>query len=289
MLKGSLSFFAVLTLVALSGCGGDTTPSASTPAAPAASGGGTAPAAAPAAPKPAAKKTGGGEAYSADKATATIKGTVALEGTPPKRPQVDMSGTKECAAMHGEPILKEEVVSKDGKLQNVVVYVKSGSEKWTYDALPRPAVTLTQTGCQYKPHVLTMMVDQPLEIVNDDPLAHNVHGTPKQNPQFNISQANKGRKDTTPAISAAELGMQIQCDVHKWMAAWGCVFEHPFFAVTDENGNFEIKLPPGEYEIATWQESAKGEKNDKLVAPAAVKVTVGDKETKQQDFSYKVK
>jgi len=48
----------------------------------------------------------------------------------------------------------------------------------------------------------------------------------------------------------------LRCDFHRWMRAYIFVMEHPFFAITDAKGRFQIKnLPPGEYTLATWHES----------------------------------
>ena len=52
-----------------------------------------------------------------------------------------------------------------------------------------------------------------------------------------------------------EVPLRFKCDVHKWMGAYSGVFNHPFFAVTNDQGTFEIKnLPPGNYVIEAWHE-----------------------------------
>jgi len=275
-------------LLAAAGCGGGGTPEAgagggAAPAAPAA-GGDTKPAPAADKPKAAAK---GGEAYTADKATGSIKGVVKLEGTAPVMAKMQVDADPKCVAHRADAKLgdmtKEDVVSKDGKLANVVVYVSKGAEKWSFDDLKLPNVTIDQNGCQYHPHVLALKTDQAIDIKSSDPLAHNIHGMPKESKEFNLAQAQAGVLDTHPKFSEPEMGVRIKCDVHSWMNAFACVFSHPFFAVTGEDGTFEIKLPPGDYEISAWQESSK------LTPPEPVKVTVAADKPGAADLTFKVK
>ena len=225
----------------------------------------------------------GGEAFPKDKATASIKGTVTFEGAAPKRLPLDTSGDPKCAAHQTEPLLKEDViVSADGKLKNVIVYVKKGAEKWTFTAPAEPRI-IDQKGCQYHPHVFGIMVNQTLLITNSDDLAHNIHAVPTINQEFNESQPRKDLK-TEKKFSEPEMPVKIQCDVHKWMGAFVGVFSHPFYAVSADDGSFEIKgLPPGQYEIEAWQESKK------LNGPQTAAVTLGDNEAKVQDFKFGLK
>jgi hypothetical protein len=210
-----------------------------------------------------------GEDYSAAKFKGSIKGVVMYEGDAPKRPQIDTSGDKSCHAMHeNDPLRKEELaIVKDGKLANVIVYLKKGTEKYNYES-PTEPVTMDQKGCKYVPHVFAVMVNQPIQITNSDALTHNVHGISpaKSNPEFNISQANAGAKDKKK-LAEPELPYTIQCDVHKWMNAKVGVFDHPFFAVTGEDGAFEIKnVPPGDYEVEAWHETLKTQAGKATVA-----------------------
>src|SRR5439155_1391895 len=88
--------------------------------------------------------------------------------------------------------------------------------------------------------------------VFSDRLLHNLHSTPNTNPPFNRTQP-KGR---TIAITFphAEI-VRVSCDLHSWMRGWVVVADHPFYAVTDADGQFALKgLPPGRYTMRVWQE-----------------------------------
>ena len=103
---------------------------------------------------------------------------------------------------------------------------------------------LDQKGCQYVPHVLAVMVGQPIIVKNSDPFLHNVHSLAIDNPAFNFGQPNKSTPAArSPPMKVAER-FKIKCDVHPWMSAYVNVFEHPYFAVTKEDGTFAIPGQP---------------------------------------------
>ena len=152
------------------------------------------------------------------------------------------------------PSTSEVVVVGPGNgLQNVFVYVKDGLGDRKFPA-PSTPVELDQKGCKYVPHVFGAQVGQPVKIVNSDPTLHNVHALPKDNTEFNFGQPLKGM-ETTRMFDKPEIMVRFKCDVHGWMAAWGGIVAHPFFAVTKPDGSFEIKgLPAGTFTIETWHE-----------------------------------
>lgn len=228
--------------------------------------------------------------YNQAKATASIKGVASLEGIPPKGKEIDISSSADCKAKHTKPMMKEDIVVTDGKVENVLVYVKSvdgqsPEEKWSFET-PTKDATIDQNGCQYIPHVVAVMVDQPLVITTSDDLPHNIHKLASDNPEFNESQQKAGMK-TIKKFANSEFGekcAKIVCNIHNWMSATLHVFPHTFFSVTKADGTYEIKgLPAGEYEVATWHES------DKVAVPASQKVKIADGETKGLNFSFKIK
>ncbi len=204
---------------------------------------------------------------------ATINGTVKFDGAAPKPAKIDMSQDPACKGANES----ENIVVDNGDLANVFVYVKDGLGNRTFD-VPSAAVTLDQQGCKYHPHVLGVMAGQNIEIKNDDQTTHNIHPTPKDNREWNESQP-----PSTPAIEKSfareEIMLPVKCNQHPWMKMYINVVKSPFYAVTDKSGKYEIKgLPPGDYTIAFVQEKL-GEQDQK--------VTVGPKETKTVDQSFK--
>jgi plastocyanin len=212
---------------------------------------------------------------------ATIKGKVIYDGKPPKRKEIKVTEKKCAAHLHGKPIPADNlVVSSDGGIKWAFVYVKSGV-KGKYDPPAKPVV-LNQQGCMYTPHVFGAMVGQTIEVVNNDPLNHNIHGMPKKNKQWNFAQPKQGMKNPIQ-LTTSEVMIKIKCDVHPWMGSYCGILPHPFYSVTKDDGSFEIKnLPPGTYTIESWHENKKlGKKTEK--------VTVKAGETKEITFKYKPK
>ncbi len=181
-----------------------------------------------------------------------IVGTITFDGAPPAPRPLPMDADPRCVP---EPGATSEVlvVGPGNGLKNVLVYVKSGLGDRRY-ATPTEPVHLDQQGCRYIPHVFGVQVGQPVLIANSDPTLHNVNANPKDNRPFNFGQVPK-----TPAVTRVfdkpEIGVPFRCDVHSWMNAYAGVVAHPFFAVTKEDGTFEIKgLPAGTYTIEMWHE-----------------------------------
>ncbi|HZL36586.1 MAG TPA: hypothetical protein VFC78_14800 [Tepidisphaeraceae bacterium] len=189
-----------------------------------------------------------------------ITGTVMLKGKPPEMKQIDAVKTvPACAMLHKDPVFEETVVTGDkGELANVVVSIKTPEGKDLGTAPTTPAV-LDQKGCMYRPHVVAVMVDQPLEVQNSDPFLHNVHTLSFDNAAVNVGMVNAGKKVLEP-FKAVET-FKVKCDVHPWMSAWIRVLDNPYFAVTsaDEKsiGTYSIDtkgLPDGEYSFIAWHE-----------------------------------
>lgn len=239
----------------LAGCGGGQ----QTSNAPAESG---APAAAPTA--------------TVDPATAgEITGKIAFDGAKPKVVPIRMDAVPACGK--GPAFVEEVVVNDNGTLRNVYVYVKEGLADASYP-VPAEPVVLDQQGCIYHPHVVAAMVGQKIRIKNSDPTNHNVHPLPTQNREWNQSQP-PNAADLEESFPRPEVAIPIKCNVHPWMKAYVAVQKHPFHAVSGEDGTFTIKgLPPGNYTIEAWHEKYPAQ---------TMQVTVGAKETKTADFTFK--
>ena len=220
------------------------------------------------------------EAPVIDPATAgTIQGKVTFTGTAPANEAISMEGEPDCASTYTDtapPTQETVLVNDDGTVQNVFVYVKDGLGDMQFPAAAEPVV-LDQQGCRYHPHVLGVMVGQPLLIRNSDPVLHNIHPRPAENRAFNESQPKQGM-EAEKTFSKPEILIPVGCDVHDWMNAFIGVVAHPYFTVTGTDGTFVLpNLPPGEYTIEAVHESFGVQEID---------VTVGASETKDIDFSF---
>jgi hypothetical protein len=118
-------------------------------------------------------------------------------------------------------------------------------------------VTIDQPYCMFVPHALAMRQGQELVAKNSAQLNHNVHwtGHPIKNPGGNRILG-PGQSLNIDNLKADRFPIQISCDIHGWMKAYLRVFDHPYFAVTDENGKFEIKqAPAGKCLLVIWHEA----------------------------------
>ena len=165
----------------------------------------------------------------------------------------------------------------DGTVANVVVFVKDGLGNYRFDT-PAETAVLQQKNCMYEPHVVALMTNQPFEIQNNDPTMHNVHPMPKRNRQWSTSQP-AGSTALKSTFGRPEFAMPVLCNVHPWMRALVFVFDHPYYAVTSRDGNFELKnLPPGTYTIEAWHETLGTQDQT---------VTISPRESKRIVFTFK--
>ena len=208
----------------------------------------------------------------------TITGTIKFTGVAPKNPPIDMSEEAACKAKYKTTPTEENVVAGPANaLANVFVYVKAGVPAGQTFTAPTTAVVLDQDGCRYHPHVLGIMVGQPLEILNTDPVLHNIKAIAKANRPFNVSQPSAGMK-TTRTFTAPEVMVNLECNVHGWMHAYAGVRPDPFFAVSAANGSFTISgLPPGTYTIEAWHEK---------FGTQTATVTIAGTETKTANITF---
>ena len=239
---------------------------------------------------------GGGGTTAAAKYTksgneGTITGKVALNGTAPEPKKIDTSADAVCGQKNPNAVT-EDVVVKDGKVANTFVYIKDGTTAdgkkigdFSFDT-PTTAANLDQNGCHYKPHVVALQTGQKLSVTNSDPTTHNVHPTPKNNPEWNQSQT-AGAPPIEKTFARSEVLIPVKCNQHPWMKAYIAVMKHPFYAVSKEDGSFEIQgVPPGKYTVVAWHEkfgektmevnvTAKGSATADYSFDAAASATVG--------------
>jgi hypothetical protein len=191
------------------------------------------------------------------RAPGALRGRVRFDGPRPSPKPVEISDG-DCFAHHvREPILDESlVVSEKGGLGGVIVAVTGGLPASARQDAPQAPARLSQRRCLFRPRVLTMTRGQALDVLNEDDTSHNVRCNPRLNAPFSFHQAPGAPAGEVPPLLAAESPLKITCELHPWMCAWIAVFSHPYHAVTDADGAFEIAgVPPGEVEVTFWHET----------------------------------
>lgn len=182
-----------------------------------------------------------------------LYGRITVSGSPPELPPIAAGA---AAAMCNVAVVPNEeiVVGPDGGLANCIIYLKEVPDGVDIPPPPVEPLIIDQKGCQFMPHVSFGRVGQLVVYRNSDEFAHNVRSAPFRNAGFSTT-AGPGQ-DLEYTYNVAETRpMQIKCDIHTFMTAYHAIFDHPWCAVTDEHGRFEISgLPEGELEFVAWHE-----------------------------------
>ena len=179
-----------------------------------------------------------------------VHGKVVLKGTPP--PEKPIGAAKadiNCGKAHPNdtPTSRNYVVAADGGLRYALVRVVNAPAG---GAIPADKPVVNQTGCMYEPYVNAVMVGQTFVIQNSDSFLHNVLATPKVNKGFNFAQATQGQTNEK-SFDKPEIAVKFACSVHPWMSSYMHVLENPYFAVTNDKGEFTLPdgLPAGKYTL----------------------------------------
>ena len=284
---------SALGLIGLSGCGGSgpnvdeaiivSAPEATNPTA--APTGGTAPTPAAGSTATEATPTAATPAAATASVSAegwgTLKGRVVLNGPDPKFPPLDGSA-KDPEVCAKEVLVNERlVVGPDNGIKYALVYIPKPTSvnPDAKTAAQSASVDFDQEKCVFKPHVLAAMTGATIKIKSSDVVGHNVNSSVDNN-TFNDAVANGQEIDKTIKAAARKPGLVV-CNVHPWMTAYWLILDNPYFAVTDANGNYEIKnAPAGTQKVVVWQEAAA------FVTPTSgVDVTIAANGETTKDFS----
>jgi Carboxypeptidase regulatory-like domain len=206
-----------------------------------------------------------------------IIGEITFTGEVPRLRYIDMSFDPVCDNSHHEPTT-EDVIVTDGKVANVLVYVKSNELNSYNFEPPSSPVIIERTGCQLIPHILGIQTRQTLQVLNNSRATHNTTVMPVVNPEWSSAQP-PGSAPVETSFELPERLVVIKDNQHPWEKAYLGVFSHPFFMVTGKDGTYKIEgLPVGKYTIVAWHERF-GEQE--------VQVSLGERETKTVDFTFK--
>jgi hypothetical protein len=192
-----------------------------------------------------------------------VKGQVVFDAPAAPAPKaLNIDREKEHCLSKG-PILSEELVVNPKSLgvRYALVWLapmQKGAKlpvNPALQAVKHKPVEIDQPCCMFTPRVVALREGQDLVAKNSSPVAHNINWTGIKNPGGNqLIPAKQEYKIS--GLVAERLPIKIACNIHPWMGGWVGVFDHPYFAVTDENGKFELKdAPAGQYRLMVWQES----------------------------------
>jgi hypothetical protein len=186
----------------------------------------------------------------------TIKGTVKWSGALPHIPSLTINKDPEICDPESRKTrdLERLVVGPQGGVANTVVFLKDVSHGKAMD-IPEPRRFLDQKHCRYEPHIFLVPPNGPLQLKSSNATLHTFHmyGAATYNLPFPFTDQIVTRTMQTPGLA------NVRCNGgHTWMNAEILVVSHPYYAVTDEGGNFELTdVPAGKYEIVAWHEGWK--------------------------------
>ncbi|MFZ1744706.1 MAG: carboxypeptidase-like regulatory domain-containing protein [Nitrospirales bacterium] len=213
----------------------------------------------------------------------TIRGQVTLAGGMPKAMAFNLVTIPDpvfCGRIStgtGWRIVEDFILGSQGSLKDAIVMLK-GIEKGKAFELPK--VTIEAKDCDFLPFVNVLRDQDELTVINMDPVEHDIQGYETARDRgarvlFNrplpMNPFHKvldliNRHDHLPGKPMIEkIHLQkdrnifvMQCGFHPYMFSWGVVVDNPYYAITTEDGRFEISdIPPGTYTLSVWHAGTK--------------------------------
>src|SRR5262245_22841895 len=199
---------------------------------------------------------------------ANIRGAVVMKGTAaPKK----LAVTIDQYVCGSEKTADDLIVNAKGGVKNAVVWLKTAPPGAAWPSSPTK-VEMDQQACVFVPRIVVVPAGGTVEFLNSDRLLHNLHSASKDNPTFNRTQP-RGR--VIPVAFSKPEFIQVNCDLHSWMRGWVVVADHPFYALSNDAGEFVLaNVPPGKYVLQIWQEVLGTTSRDVTVGSDDARVTV---------------
>jgi hypothetical protein len=235
----------------------------------------------------------------------TIKGQVVFPADKqlPKRAPLNVTQDKDHCLAKGN-ILDESILvnAKSRGIKNVVVYLRpnnqqpgaafAANEIHPQDAKRKPAeVVIDQPCCMFVNRVTAARVGDTIVVKNSAPVVHNFFWESANNGSYNPNIPKMDAWKMPKALVQETSPIQYKCTIHGWMTGYVRVFDHPYYAVTDEDGKFEIKnAPTGKFRIVFWHENGvRGGANGRFGEPIEIAGANGTLEMKPTEFDVSPK
>jgi hypothetical protein len=229
----------------------------------------------------------------------TVKGTIVYPASKPvpERKKLDVSQDKEHCLSKGDILDETLIVNPKNKgIKNVVVWLRPAGKDLKAkfaanqinpdDAKRKPAtITIDQPCCMFVNRITVARVGDTIVAKNSAPVAHNFFWTSANNGEFNVTVAKESEWKMPQPLVAESSPVQFKCTIHPWMSGYVRVFDHPYYAVTDADGKFEIKnAPVGKFNMIVWQEKSGflGGRDGRFGQPVEIKA--GSTELKPIEF-----
>lgn len=209
---------------------------------------------------------------------ASLRGKITLSGTAPPNPALKVDkDLSVCKPGGGEVLDQIVVVGPDNGLANVLVYAEVPVE-WCHESKHgnTDTVDFDQKNCLFLNRIFPMQTSQTLRILNSDSVGHNAAMKPSKNPEYNPNIAGGGEAIYPPGggkLREEKAPFPVNCAAHPWMQSYLIFRDNGYFAVTSDDGSFELdNLPAGvPVKITVWHEATKGVPDSAVtVEPAGI-------------------
>jgi len=186
----------------------------------------------------------------------------------PERKKLDITQDKAHCLKDGDILDETLIVNPKNKgIKNIVVWLRPDNMDPKGSAIPKanihpddakrkPAdVVIDQPCCMFVKRITIARVGDTIIAKNSAPIPHNFFWDSGNNGAHNITVPKMDKWEMPEALKKENPPIQYKCTIHGWMTGYVRVFDHPYYAVTDENGNFELKnAPAGKWRMVVWQE-----------------------------------
>lgn len=195
--------------------------------------------------------------FAADSAWTTIRGRIVLDGDVPEPASVDVTRDEEYCGEFGLMDQSLLVHPENNGLRNVAIYLRAKEEVPVHPSYAEPKsvpAKLDNVRCEFVPRMACLRTGQVWQVTSSDPIAHNVAVYARRNDPFSevIPRGQALEKSFSRAESQP---VRIDCSIHAWMRAYIIITDHPYSAVTDKDGRFEIAhVPRGSWTFRFWHE-----------------------------------